>query len=82
MSWKYRWRIFVAPPEGHLPNLRGVVPVGVSSGHARWRCRRRMKRLDILLERFVRRAPHGLGGDDLKTPVMRVLSIRYRELLE
>lgn len=41
-----------------------------------------MKRLDILLERFVRRAPHGLGGDDLKTPVMRVLSIRYRELLE
>ena len=20
--WKYRWRIFVSPPEGHIPNLK------------------------------------------------------------
>ena len=47
-----------------------------------WRCRHKMKRIEILLECFVRRAPHCLGGHDLKTPIMRVLSIRYRELLE
>ena len=41
-----------------------------------------MKRLDILLERLVRRAPHWLECGDLKTPIMRVLSIRYWELLE
>ena len=41
-----------------------------------------MKRLDILLERLVCRTPHWLGCGDLKTPIMWVLSIRYRELLE
>ena len=34
---------------------------------ARWRCRRGMKELDVLLERFVRRALDQLDDGDLTT---------------
>lgn len=33
---------------------------------ARWRCRRGMKELDVLLERFVRRALDRLDGEELE----------------
>ena len=33
---------------------------------ARWRCRRGMKELDVLLERFVRRALDRLGAEELE----------------
>ena len=48
---------------------------------ARWRCRRGMKELDVLLERFVGRALHRLDDDGLRT-LERLLDAPDQDILE
>ena len=48
---------------------------------ARWRCRRGMKELDVLLARFVGRALHRLDDDELRA-LERLLDAPDQDILE
>ena len=48
---------------------------------ARWRCRRGMKELDVLLARFVGRALHRLDDDELRA-LERLLDAPDHDILE